>query len=193
VNRLTRRSAIGRAFATLTIVLAGCSTSAQANVQQAITDVGNIVGQPPSASLPGGSGLQGAYAAFKTLYPGLVPASVDAQIQSAFAQAPGYLAALSASAAAASSTTASNLSGLLSIGSQVLNLLAPLITASVASNPAFAAGMLLFQAATVLLPYVQGVISQIAPSQAVAAVIVPQVFVKPGMTADQARQILGPK
>jgi hypothetical protein len=195
LNRFSRRALFGRAtFAIVTLALFGCSGSAQANVQQAITDAGLIIGSPTPTP---GTGLEGAYAALKVQYPTLVPASVDQQIQSAFAQAPIFLTALSAGAAAVTSTAASNLSGIISIGTQVLNLLGPVITptilAAASGNPLVAAVILAFQAATVLLPFIQGVVSQIAPSQATTAISVPATFVKPGMTADQARAILAPK
>jgi hypothetical protein len=198
MNRFTRRALFGRAtFAVVTLALFGCSGSAQANVQQAITDAGMIIGSPPSTSAPEGTGLQGGYAELKILYPTLVSASVDAQIQAAFAQAPIYLTALSAGAATVTSAAASNLSGIISIGTQILNLLGPVITptilAAAGGNPLVAAVILAFQAATVLLPFVQGVVSQIAPSQATTAISVPAAFVKPGMTADQARAVLAPK
>lgn len=196
MNRFTRRALFGRAsFAVVTLALFGCSGSAQANVQQAIADAGMIIGSPTPP--PAGTGLEGAYAALKVIYPTLVPQSVDAQIQAAFAQAPTYLTALSAAAAVAGTTAANNLAGIVSIGTQVLNLLGPVITptiiAAAGSNPAVAAVILAFQAATILMPFVQGVIAQIIPSQATTAISVPAVFVKPGMTATQARAILAPK
>lgn len=195
MNRLTRRALFGRAsFAVVTLAVFGCSGSAQANVQQAIADAGMIIGSPTP---PPGTGLEGAYAALKVLYPTLISQSLDAQIQAAFAQAPTYLTALSGAAAAAGTTAASNLAGIVSIGTQVLNLMGPVITptilAAAGSNPAVAAVILAFQAATILMPFVQGVIAQIIPSQATTAVSVPAVFIKPGMTADQARAILAKK
>jgi hypothetical protein len=195
LNRFARRQLFRTATAAaVALVLFGCSGSAQANIQQAITDAGLIIGSPTPAP---GTGLEGAYAELKVLYPTLVPASIDAQIQAAFAQAPIFLTALSADAATVTSTAASNLAGIISIGTQVLNLMGPVITptilAAASGNPLVAAVVLAFQAATVLLPFVQGVVSSIAPSQAVTAISVPAVFVKTGMTADQARAILAPK
>lgn len=185
MNRLTRRAIFGAVSAA---ALAACGLTGP-NVQQAISDADIIIGS--SAPAPG-TGLAGAYTTFVAANPGVVPTNVDAQVQSALSAAPGYLNALAVGAAAA--VNASNLSGVMGVASQILNLIAPYVAALVGStSPVTATALLIFKAATTLLPFVQAVIAQLAPIQAAGAPAVPAVFVDPSMTVGQARGLLALK
>lgn len=185
MNRLTRRALLGKGSAGIVLLalLTRCGVISQADIQQAITDAGLVIG---STTPPPGTGLEGAYAAFKAANPNLVSTAVDAQIQAAFAQCPTYLAALSAAAAA--TTNATNLSALVSVVSQILSILAPIVTPLLAaSNPAVAGLVIAGQAVTALLPVIQATIAELAPTKAAAAPAVPAIFVNPAMTPATAR------
>ena len=170
-------------------LLAACQSgqTPSAALAQAINDASILFGS--STAVPP-TGLAGTYAMLKTLYPTLVPANVDAQVQSIFAAVPGELALLST--AAASLVNATTLKAIVQNGTSILNLVAPLLTPVVAADPALAPVLLGFQAAAILMPIIMASVSQIAPAT-VGAVAVPVMFSASTMTPDQARAVLAGK
>lgn len=168
-------------------LLVACQSGQTPSLAQAITDASILFGS--STAVPP-TGLVGAYSMLKTLYPTLVPANVDAQAQSIFAQVPGELALLSTAAAAL--TNATTLKAIVQNGTSILNLVAPLLTPLVAADPALAPVVLAFNAAAILMPFITASINQIAPGT-VGGVAVPAMFSASTMTADQARAVLAGK
>lgn len=169
-------------------LLVACSGTT--NLANIIADAKLIIGTPVASDVCPGApcGLTGAYLALKQLYPNAVSPAADAQVQTLLASATmtgGLLDQLKSAATAADQ--AADLRGIESVANQVLGIVASQISKMPNVDPGI---VLDFQAASILLPFLEQAANQLVPAKTAGVVRVPAIFGNAAMTADQARKAL---